>query len=66
MSAAEAFDATGTLVRDGGGFALQQDGGGLIRLDLHRVPVDQVEKRVRVVGTRIGDALVEADGVSAP
>ncbi|GGE89994.1 DUF5818 domain-containing protein [Sphingomonas prati] len=62
----DAVDLSGTLVRDGGGFALQQDGGGLVRLDLHRLPVDRVEKRVRVIGTWIGEALVEADGVSAP
>ena len=65
MTPGETIDATGTLVRDGGGFALQRDGGGLIRLDLHRLPVDSIEKRVRVVGVVLADGHVEADGVSA-
>lgn len=58
------IDETGTLVRDGGGFALRRDVGGRYQLDLHRVPVDEVEKRVRIVGTLVGDALVDVDGVS--
>ncbi|HWW63703.1 MAG TPA: DUF5818 domain-containing protein [Sphingomonadaceae bacterium] len=56
---------TGTLVRDGGGFALRRDAGGRFRLDLHRVPVDHVEKRVRVTGVLIGEDLVEVIGVAA-
>ena len=56
-------DETGMLVRDGGGFALTRDAGGRYRLDLHRMPVDEVEKRVRVVGTLVGDGLVEVAGV---
>ncbi|WP_076072822.1 DUF5818 domain-containing protein [Sphingomonas montana] len=64
MMPGDPFDATGTLVRDGGGFALRRDGGGLIRLDLHRMPVDQVEKRVRLVGIVLADGVVEADGVA--
>ena len=35
------------------------------RLVLLRVPVDHVEKRVRVRGTYAGDGVVEADGVAA-
>jgi hypothetical protein len=58
------IDETGTLVRDGGGFALRRDSGGRYRLDLHRVPVDEVEKRVRIVGTLAGDGLVDVDGVA--
>lgn len=57
-------DETGTLVRDGGGFALRRDLGGRYRLDLHRVPVDEVEKRVRIVGTLVAEDLVDVDGVS--
>jgi hypothetical protein len=59
------IDEIGTLVRDGGGFALRRDAGGRYKLDLHRVPVDEVEKRVRIVGTLIGDAHVDVDGVAA-
>ena len=44
-------DETGRLVRDAAGFLLQRDGGGSYRLVLLRVPVDHVEKRVRVRGT---------------
>lgn len=55
---------TGTLVRDGGGFALRGPRGVLFHLQLQRVPVDHVEKRVRVVGVLIGDHLIEADGMA--
>lgn len=57
------IDETGTLVRDGASFALRRDVGGRYRLELHRVPVDHVEKRVRVIGMLIGDDLVDVDGV---
>ena len=57
------IDETGTLLRDGGGFALRRDAGGRYQLDLHRVPVDDVEKRVRIVGTLVSETLVDVDGV---
>ncbi len=44
------IEETGMLIRDGGGFALKRDNGGRYRLELHRTPVDHVEKRVRVTG----------------
>jgi hypothetical protein len=52
------------LVRDGGCFYLRRDAGGRFRLDLHRTPVDEVEKRVRLIGTYVRDDLVEVDGVA--
>lgn len=55
---------TGRLMRDEGGFLLQRDGGGLWRLVLHRVPVDLVEKRVRVQGVLADGNVVEAVGVA--
>jgi hypothetical protein len=58
------IDETGTLIRDGGGFALRRDVGGRYRLDLHRVPIDEIEKRVRIVGTLVSEGLVDVDGVS--
>lgn len=58
------FDEIGTLVRDGGGFALRRAGGGRVRLVLSRTPVDAVEKDVRVVGHWLDDDLVEAEGVA--
>jgi hypothetical protein len=58
-------EETGTLVREGGAFALKRDVGGRYMLELQRVPVDHVEKRVRVIGTLIGDDLVSVDGVAA-
>jgi hypothetical protein len=58
------IDETGMLVRDGGGFALRRDAGGHYQLDLHRVPVDEVEKRVRIIGTLVTENLVDVDGVS--
>lgn len=59
------IDETGTLIRDGGAFYLQRDRGGRYQLELHRTPVDLVEKRVRLVGTLVGPALVNADSVAA-
>ena len=54
----------GTLIRDGGTFYLRRDVGGRYELELHRTPVDLVEKRVRVIGTLVGPDLVNADGVA--
>lgn len=59
-----AIDETGTLLRDGGAFYLRRDIGGRYQLELQRVPVDLVEKRVRVRGTLVGADLVNADGVA--
>lgn len=59
------MDETGRLQRDAAGFYLQRDHGGRYRLVLLRVPVDHVEKRVRVRGYYAGDDVVEADGVAA-
>ncbi|CCW17102.1 hypothetical protein EBBID32_14410 [Sphingobium indicum BiD32] len=59
-----AVDETGRLIRDAAGFLLQRDLGGSYRLVLLRVPVDLVEKRVRVRGFHAGDGIVEADGVA--
>lgn len=58
------IDETGTLIRDGGGFALRRDLGGHYRLDLHRVPVDRIEKRVRITGVLVADDLVDVVGVA--
>ena len=57
-------DETGTLVRDGGALYLRRDSGGRFELQLQRTPIDLVEKRVRLVGTMIGEDRVEADGVA--
>ena len=57
------FDETGTLLREGGGFALRRDSGGRIGLELQRVPVDHVNKRVRVVGVIVAADLVGLDSV---
>ncbi|MFS0736801.1 DUF5818 domain-containing protein [Sphingomonas sp. 1P06PA] len=63
-AAGEAFDAQGTLVRDGGGFALRMGGGALVRLVLSRTPVDLVEKQVRVIGSVDGDGAIDVDGIA--
>lgn len=63
MIAGEQVNETGRLLRDEGGFVLERDFGGRWRLVLNRVPVDHVEKRVRVIGWYLGDDVVEADGV---
>jgi hypothetical protein len=59
------IDETGMLLREGGGFVLQRDLGGRWPLDLARVPVDFVGKRVRVVGVEDEDGRVEGEGVRA-
>lgn len=58
-------DETGRLVRDQSGFLLQRDQGGTFRLILLRVPVDHVEKRVRVRGYYAGEGVIEVEGVAA-
>jgi hypothetical protein len=58
-------DETGRLLRDEAGFLLQRDFGGTFRLVLLRVPVDHVEKRVRVRGFYAGNDVVEVEGVAA-
>jgi len=58
------IDESGTLLRDAGGFSLRRDLGGRWKLDLHRVPVDHIEKRVRITGTVVADDLVDVDGVA--
>jgi hypothetical protein len=64
MQPGQRIDETGTLTRDGGSFWLRRDAGGRYRLDLPRTPVDEVEKRVRVIGVYAGDGLVDVDGVA--
>jgi len=64
MEVGDPVDETGLLVREGSGFYLRRDQGGRFRLDLHRTPVDQVEKRVRVVGIYVGEEAVDVEGVS--
>jgi hypothetical protein len=58
------IEITGTLIRDGAGFALRAERGVVYHLQLHRLPVDHVEKRVRIVGTLVEDRLIEAEGVA--
>jgi hypothetical protein len=57
-------DEVGTLIREGGAFYLRRDVGGRYQLELHRTPVDLVEKRVRLIGTLVGPDLVNAEGVA--
>ncbi|PZU58739.1 MAG: hypothetical protein DI547_08060 [Sphingobium sp.] len=64
-AAGTSVDATGRLIRDGAGFLLRTDEGTTWRLILHRVPVDHVEKRVRVRGFHAGEGIIDAEGVSA-
>jgi len=58
------IEETGMLLRDAGGFLLRRDLGGRWRLDLHRVPVDHIEKRVRITGIVVGEDLIDVDGVA--
>ncbi len=58
------IEETGTLLRDTGGFSLRRDLGGRWKLDLHRVPIDHIEKRVRITGVIVAEDLVDVDGVA--
>jgi hypothetical protein len=58
------IDETGTLLREGSAFVLRRDLGGRWTLDMHRVPVDHVEKRVRITGVVVADGLIDVDGVA--
>lgn len=58
------IEESGTLLREAGGFVLRRDLGGRWKLDLHRVPIDNIEKRVRITGIVVGDDLVDVVGVS--
>ncbi len=53
----------GLLQRDESGFLLRCDDGARYRLELLRVPVDEVEKRVVVTGRTRGGIILEADGI---
>ncbi|MGV3730584.1 MAG: DUF5818 domain-containing protein [Sphingopyxis sp.] len=58
------IEESGMLLREAGGFVLRRDLGGRWKLDLHRVPIDNIEKRVRITGIVVGDDLVDVVGVS--
>lgn len=58
------IEETGTLLRDAGGFSLRRDLGGRWKLDPYRVPVDHVEKRVRITGIVVGEDLVDVEVVA--
>jgi hypothetical protein len=64
MEIGAGVNETGRLLRDDTGFLLHRGVGGVWRLILLRVPVDHVEKRVRVTGFYAGDDIVEAEGVA--
>lgn len=65
MALGDAVAESGMLLREGGGFVLRGDGGRRWRLDLGRVPVDLVGKRVQVAGVEAGDGLIDVDAVRA-
>jgi hypothetical protein len=58
------FEATGLLARDGSGFALHGDDGRIWHLSLPRIPVDLVQKSVRVVGSLEAEDSVEVEGIA--
>ena len=59
------IDESGTLFREQGAFVLRRDLGGRWMLDMHRVLVDPIKRRVRISGTIVADGLVDVDGVAA-
>ncbi|VVT14083.1 conserved hypothetical protein [Sphingomonas aurantiaca] len=44
---------------------MQRDSGGRYTLQLGRMPVDHVQKRVRIIGVAIAPDLISVDGVSS-
>lgn len=58
------IDGTGTLICNGDSFAFRRDLGGRYALELRCTPAGLVEQRVRLIGTLVGDNLVNADGVT--
>ena len=64
MQIGQRIEETGLLLRDGGSFYLRRDVGGRFMLDLRRTPIDEVEKRVKLIGTYVGSDLIDVDGVS--
>lgn len=63
MKAGDAIDETGLLLREGGAFYLRGNSGGRYLLALQRVPIDEVQKQVRVVGTYAGNDLIDVEGI---
>ncbi|USI73840.1 DUF5818 domain-containing protein [Sphingomonas morindae] len=55
----DSFVDSGTLVREAGGFVLRRDSGGAVLLELNRLPVDHVEKKVFVTGIYVEAGRVE-------
>ena len=64
ITVGQRFDETGMLLRENGGFILRRDAGGRVRLELRRVPIDHVNKRVRVIGSVVAQDLVDSEGVA--
>ena len=63
MQAGDLIDAHGLLIREGGAFYLRHEAGAPCLLTLRRVPVDEVQKQVRVIGTYAGDGTIDVDGI---
>lgn len=64
MATGERIDETGTLIQAGGVIFFRRDHGGRYQLELHRLPVDLIQKRVRLIGTLVGPMLVHAEDVA--
>ena len=58
------IEETGTLIRKGEHFVLRRDVGGRYRLDLHRVTVGNIEKRVRITGVLVADGLIDVESLT--
>jgi hypothetical protein len=65
MEDTSTIEETGTLTSEGAGFVLERDLGGRLRLVLPRMPIDHVEKRVRVTGVMSGPDSMDVEGVAA-
>lgn len=56
------IEETGTLLRDGNAIVLRRDAGGRWALDMHRVTVELVDKRVCIQGIVVEDGIVDVCG----
>jgi hypothetical protein len=64
MATGERIDETGTLIQAGEILFLRRDNGGRYQLEVHRLPVDLLRQRVRLIGTLVGPMLVHAERVA--
>jgi hypothetical protein len=64
MRVGQRIDETGVLLREGASVFMRRSTGGRFQLDLRRSPFSDSGRQVRVIGTYIGDDLIDVDEIS--